>query len=223
MNFSQMSSREKTIVAVLGVVILIALIGIGFLVARLVTGGEGATQAPEITVIPTTAVGDVSGETPTTGEGATAAPEPGGTPGAAGGITPVPPPSLEGLDTSPPQAVSDQPVVVVRQEGVGPGAPVIIADHPLHAGRRYRLEITAVDGSAVAIQGSWGQAATSASGQAEAPQIEFFEGVTPFRVEIVAPVADPALWSCSASAGPKDLLGQPPSLVITIWDVTGAQ
>jgi hypothetical protein len=235
MGFSQMSSREKTIVAVLGVVILIALIGIGVLVARLVTGGEGDTEAPAITVIPTTAAGEApppeSGTEPTAAAGATSASQegqgtasqPAGGTGAEGAITAVPAPSLEGLDTSGPVPVSDQPVVVARQEGVGPGSPVIIADHPLHAGHRYRLEITAADGSQVAIQGSWGQAATSASGEVAAPQIEFFEGTTPFRVDIVAPVSDPVLWSCSASAGVTDLLGQPPGLVITIWDVTGVK
>ncbi len=234
MAFSQMSSREKTIVAVLGVVILIALIGIGILVARLITGGADE-QALEITVVPTTPVEEAStaalqeaptsaaGEAPTAESGQAPASGSESTPAGVVGITPVAAPSLEGLSLSPPKPISDQPVVVARQQSVRPGAPVIIASHPLYAGRRYRLEITAADGSEVAIQGSWGQAATSVSGKVTAPQIQFFEGTTPFLVDVVAPVADPVLWSCSISAGPKDLLGQPPGLVITIWDVTGVK
>jgi hypothetical protein len=101
----------------------------------------------------------------------------------------------------------------------------MIVNHQLHAGRRYRLEITATDGSKVALQGSWSQAATSKSGQVAAPQIEFFEGTTPYRINITAPVADPDMWSCSVSSGLKspDLLAQSPSLVITIWDITGVK
>jgi hypothetical protein len=98
---------------------------------------------------------------------------------------------------------------------------VVIASQTLHAGRRYRLEVTTTDGSAVAIQGSYGQSATSASGKLAAPQIEPFEGMTPFQVDLVAPVPDPTLWSCSASTGLKLLMAKPPILVITIWDVTG--
>jgi hypothetical protein len=235
MAFSGMSSREKTVVAVLGVVILIALIGIGFLVARLVTGDRVADRGPEITVPPTSAAEGApatgSEGAPTAGsEGAPAAGSEGapaaGAEGAPGGdvaITPVPAPSLDNLDKAPPGPVSDQPEVVVRMQSTGPGAPVIIAAQPLHAGRSYRLEITAEDGSKVAIQGSWSQSATSASGKVEAPQIEFFEGTTPYEVNVVSPVPDPALWGVSASAGAKDLLGQPPVLMITIWDVTGAK
>jgi hypothetical protein len=214
MNFSQMSSREKTVVAVLGVVILVALIGIGVLVARLVTGGQG--EEPEIVVIPTT-----TGEA-TTGE-LGQAPAPGSESETAPDITPVAPPSLEGLDTTPPAPVSAQAAVVIWLEGIGPGLPVSIPSQTLHAGRRYRLEITTTDGSAVPIQGSWGQSATSASGKVVSPQIELFEGVTPFQVDLVAPVPDPVLWSCSASAGLKELMANPPTLVITIWDVSGIQ
>ena len=212
MAFSNMTSKEKTIVAVLGVVILIALIGIGILVARLITGGDADSQSPDISVAPTT-------DTTTTTQGDDAGP------GSAGEatITAVAPPDLEEPDELPPAEVSEQPVVAARAESPGPLSPVIIASHPLYAGHRYRVEITAADGSKVAIQGSWSQAATSASGEVAAPEIEFFEGTTPYQVNVVSPVADPSLWSVSVSAGPKDLLGQPPGLVITIWDVTGVE
>jgi hypothetical protein len=201
MALSEMSSKEKTIVAILGAVILVALVGIGILVANLVGGGN-SQQAGGVTVPP-----------------ATEAPPPAAT------VTLVAPPSLEGLSRVAPGPISEQPVLVVRQEGVGPLAPVLIASQALNSGRRYRLEIAAADGSGVAILGSWGQSATSSSGQVAAPQIEFFEGTTPFYVDVVSPVTDPDLWSCSVSAGLKspDVLGKSPNLVISIWDVTGTK
>jgi hypothetical protein len=202
MAFSGMSSREKTVIVVLGVVILIALVGIGILVARLITGGKASEQTPEIAA------------------GATSAP---GTAGPEATMTMVATPSLTGMPQTTPQPVSEQPVAVGRQESPGPGLPVILANQPLYAGRRYRLEIAAADGSSVAIQGSWSQAATSAGGTVAFPQVESLQGTTPVKVDIVAPVADPTAWSMSASAGPKDMLGNPVILVITVYDVTGTQ
>jgi hypothetical protein len=199
-----MSARDKAIIAVLGVVILVALIGIGILVARLVTGDEEA----EIRVV-----------TPTLSTAASS----GGTPGVEAAITAVAPPSLDAQGDMPPKEIKAEQVAIAQAEGVGPLAPVIIASQALQAGHRYRIEVAAKDGLAVAIQGSWSQAATSASGQVTAPQIEFFEGSTPFTVDVVAPVADPALWSCSVSAAPKALQSSSASLVITIWDVTGVK
>jgi len=202
MAFSGMNSREKTIVIALGVVILIALAGIGILIARLITGGQA--QAPAITVAATSG-------------GAAGAATPGAT------ITMVPAPSLKDVAQTTPQPVSDKPVAVGRQESPGPVLPVMIANQPLHAGRRYRLEITAADGSSAAIQGSWSQGATSAGGKVAFPQIEFFEGTTPFKIDLVSPVADPTSWSVSVSAGPKGILGKSPVLVITVYDVTGVK
>jgi hypothetical protein len=205
-----MSSREKTIVIALGVIILLALVGIGVLAAQLLTS-DGQT-GEEI---------DVAGSTASAmpAETATLADEQ-ATPGAT--ITPVAPPSMEGGDERPPEPAGGQPAVIVQAESVGPLAPAIIASQTLNAGRRYRVEITATDGSQVAIQGSWSQAATSASGQVVAPEIEFFEGTTPYRWDVEAPVADPDAWRISISASAQGGLDQAPGLVITIWDVTGS-
>jgi hypothetical protein len=215
MAFSEMSSREKTIIAVLGLIILVALVGIGILVARAVTGDKVADATPEISA--STPVAE--GQTPTqeaggsTESGDAAAPE--------ATITAVAAPSLGEADAEPPQPVSGGPEVVRVEEGLGPIAPVMIVSHPLLAGHKYRLEIAAADGTAVTIQGSWGQTATSASGTVAAPEIEFFEGTTPYFIDVVAPVADPTAWSLSVSAGhlvkAEDLLNERPSLVIKIW------
>jgi hypothetical protein len=199
MAFSNMNSKEKTVVAILGVIILVALAGIGILVARLVADSEGEVV---VTVLPT------AGQAQATAEVA---------------ITQVAAPSLSAAAAVTPAAISDEPVVVARSQGAGPGFPVIIADEPLAAGHRYRLEVAAADGSQAPIQGSWGQSATSASGQVAAPQIKFFEGTTPFSVDLAVPVADPVLWGCSMSAGVKGVLASPPVLVITVYDVTGVQ
>jgi hypothetical protein len=99
----------------------------------------------------------------------------------------------------------------------------MVVSYPLAGGHRYRLEITAANGAKVPIQGSWGQAATSASGQVAIPPIQFFQGTTPYGIDLVAPVSNPSLWSVSASAGHRGLPAQPPVLTLTILDVTGAQ
>jgi hypothetical protein len=214
MAFSEMNSRERTIVIVLGIVILVALVGIGILAARLIAGdGNGGDEAIGVTTATASAPGTTGAATPGDQAGAT--------------ITAVAPPPVEdassdgGEDELPPAPSGGEPAVVVRAESPGPIAPAIIPEQTLAPGHSYRLEITAADGSEVAIQGSWSQAATSASGEVVAPQIEFFEGTTPHQIQVEAPVADPASWRISVSAGPTDLLGQPPALVITIWDVTG--
>lgn len=202
MAFANMTAREKIIVAVLGVIIVGVLVGIGILLARLISDGGLDEQQTGITVPPPTEAAS-----------------------PVATVTLVAAPALEGMSKAAPNPVGEQPVVVTRQEGLGPIAPVIIASQPLQAGHRYRLEITATDGSKVAIHGSWSQSATSKSGQVAAPQIEFFEGVTPFRVDIAPPVSDPDLWGCSVSAAFKsaNVLEQSPSLVLTIWDVTGSE
>ncbi len=202
MALSEMNSREKTIVAVLGVIIVIALIGIGFLVAKLVADGGTGGQATGIVVAET-------------------APADAGTPEAT--FTAVAPASVEGLAETTPAPVSDEPVAVGRAESLSPGLPALLVNQPLHGDRRYRLEVTAADGSAVSISGSWSQAATGAAGEAQMDVAEPIEGATPFTADIRPPVANPESWSLSASVGPKDLLGSPPALVITVWDVTGTQ
>jgi hypothetical protein len=197
-----MDSRERNIIIVLGVVIIIALVGIGVLAAKLLSSDGGDTTA--ITVVPTVAEGAAPPEAT---------------------ITAIPAPEMEALGQPPPDPAGSKPVAIARQESLGPIAPVMIVAQPLQPGRRYRLEVTASDGSKSAVQGSWSQAATSASGQIGTPLGEFFEGVTPYQVDINPPVSDPVLWSVSVSAGLKNpnILSDSPKVVITIWDVTGSQ
>ena len=134
------------------------------------------------------------------------------------------------LEAAPPAPDLAPGQVVVRTVGAGGLAPVVIADQALQPGRRYRIEIHAVDGSRVEIHGSWSQAAVAAGGTLSAPTIEFFEGQTPYRIELSLPMADPARWSCSVSAAlkaPPLASGQSalsgPTLAIEILDVTDSQ
>jgi hypothetical protein len=217
MALSRMNTREKALVAALVVVIVLTLVGIGILAARLLTDGDEGNGAPDISVpeaTSTPAEGSASLEAGET-DAAAAAPE--------STITPVSPPSLQEADVAPPEAVTGQPVAVVRVESIGAMAPAIIADQVLHAGHRYEVEITARDGSAVTLQGSWSQAALGAGGQAAAPEVEFFEGTTPHRFDVVEPVAEPTTWRLSVSAAPKPLVGGSAVIVITVWDVSGAE
>lgn len=203
MTLSGASSREKVLIAVLAVIIVIALVGIGVLLARLLVDGGADEQAGGITPAATTAV--------------TAEPP-------APTATLVDNPSLEGEGEAlppPPPPAGNEPVVVVREEGAGPGLPVLIASQPLNAGRRYRIEITAAGGSAVAVQGSWGQSASGEGPEVAVMPRESFEGRTPLTIEVQPLLENPTSWSISVSAGPGDLLGQPSKLVITIWDVGG--
>jgi hypothetical protein len=200
-----MNSREKTIIAILVVVILVALIGIGILVARLVTGDKTSGDSPAITVVATPVAGAA-------------------TPGVSEGtITPVATPSLKDLAQTTPQPVAASPVVVVRTESPGSPLPVLLTNYPLHAGRVYRLEVTAIDGSAFPIQGSWSQAAMGAGGEVAATLPELFEAKTPYNIDVVSPVTNPSTWSISASAAPANLLAQTATLVITVYDVTGTE
>jgi hypothetical protein len=199
MAASGMSSKEKTIVAVLGVIIVIALVGIGILVAKLVVDGGDGGQTTNITP---------------------AATVPAQAPAPQETVTLVANPSLEGQAATPAPAAA-QPVAIVQVKSPGPLLPAILTDQPLHPGRSYRLEIAAADGSAVVIRGSWSQSAKGADGKLELPLPETLDGATPLRLDLVPPMANPSEWSFSVSAVPKDLLGQPPELVITIWDVTG--
>lgn len=223
---SPMSSTEKILVGVLGIVILGALIGIGVLAARLVMGENGDRLAVTGQV-PTSA--PLAQATTAPGAAAPAAAATGATIGAAtpaasaagATITPVAPPELDEPDAQAPAPAGGQPAVVARSEGLGPLSPVLIVSQPLRVDHRYRIEIAAADGSRVAIQGSWSQAALSASGQMPTPQIEFFEATTPYRLDLVPPVTDPTMWSCSVSAGRKELVMQGAGLVIEILDVTG--
>jgi hypothetical protein len=198
MAFSEMNAREKTIVVILGVVILIALIGIGVLVSRLVAGDK---ETAGVTVSPTEAI----------------AVEPSPT------ITLVAAPAPDEAVETTPAPMSARPLIVAQEQSPGTSLPVLLTNFSLHAGHVYRLEITAADGSSTAIQGSWSQGATGADGTVQTTLPEFFEATTPFSVDLVAPVAQPTSWSVSASASAQNLLGASPILVITVYDVTGSQ
>jgi hypothetical protein len=200
MAFSGMNSREKTLIAALGVVIVIALIGIGLLLARLLTGEGG--QGAEVVITPPPATIESSASGPQ--ETATLVTNP--DPEAAADLPDVPD--------------SGQPLAVVRVESSAPLLPAILTEQPLRPGRSYRIEIAAIDGSQVAIRGSWSQAARGGDGSLELPLPESIEGTTPYNIALDPPLANPTSWSCSVSVGPRDLLGQPPKLVITIWDET---
>jgi hypothetical protein len=199
MSQSGMNSREKTIVAVLGVILVIALIGIGVLVAKLVAGGGAGGQTTGIT--PAVTMPDEVAAPPET-------------------ATLVTNPSLEEQGATPAPGGAE-PVAVVQAQSSAPLFPATLTNQALHPGRSYRIEITAVDGSETAIRGSWSQSAKSADGKLELPLPEMIEGTTPFRLDLTPPMVNPSSWSVSVSASPRDLLGQPPRLAITVWDVTG--
>ncbi len=214
MALSNMSSRERVVVGVLGLVILLALIGIGILAANLVSrSGDQEQVAGELATS-----GAVEGEElPAGGTEATALP--GAPEEGAANITPVATPLLR----EAPAAGAGDGETVIRQEGVGPLAPVVIADQPLQPGRRYRIEIEAIDGSRVAIHGSWSQAAVGGGGTLSAPTIEFFEGQTPYSIDLALPLAEGEMWSCSVSAAVQVGQGAAlsgPALAIEILDVT---
>lgn len=206
MAFSEMSSRDRTIIVILVAVIVLALIGIGLLVARLVSDGGIKEEGGGITVVPTSE-STVAAQTE-----------------AEPTITAVAAPALGQAAEVPKVEVSGQPVAIARQEAVGPLAPVLIAGQALQPGHLYRIEIATSDGSQAAIEGTWSQASTSVSGQVAAPQIEFFDGVTPYSIEVAPPVSDPQMWSLSVSAGWKQVgISGTSKLVISILDVTGSQ
>ena len=170
--------------------------------------GKGPTgDAPEITVAAKSAAG-----TATAGAGV---PE--------GTITPVATPSLKDLAATTPQPVTADPVMVVRRESPGSPLPVLLTSFPLHAGRVYRLEVSAMDGSSFPIQGSWSQAAMGTDGEVAATLPELFEAKIPHSIDVVSPVANPSTWSLSASAAPANLLAPTANLVITVYDVTGTE
>jgi hypothetical protein len=198
MAFSGMNSREKTIVAVLGVIIVVALVGIGVLVAKLISSGGDGGQAAGITPA-ATATAQVTGPQET--------------------ATLVANPSLEG-EAATPAPGGAEPVVVVQVASSAPLLPAILLDQALLPSRSYRIEIAAVDGSKIAIRGSWSHSAKSADGKLELPLPTSIEGTTPLSLDLVPPMANAVSWSISVSASPRDLLGQPPRLVIKIWDVT---
>jgi hypothetical protein len=197
---SGMNSREKAVVAVLGLIIVAALVGIGVLAAKLIRDG-GSGQGTAITP-PATAPVEAAVPQET--------------------VTLVANPSLAG-EAATPAPAGAQPVVVVQVESPGPLLPAILTDQALHPSRKYRVEITTVDGSKTAIRGSWSHSAQGADGKLELPLPEPIEGTTPLRLDLVPPVANATSWSVSVSAAPRDLLGQPPRLAITIWDVTGSE
>lgn len=194
MAFSGMSSRERTIILVLTGIIVVVLIGIGILLAKVLVGdGEQA--------------GGITPPAPT----------------AAATPTLVPNPTLDEGVLELPEAAGGQPVPVVVEVSRSEILSAIIINQPLMGGRSYRVEIVTEDGSSIPIRGSWSQSARSAGGDLEMPLPEFFEGKTPYTMDLVPPVETPIRWSVSVSASPADLLDSPGRLVITIWDVTGLQ
>lgn len=228
MSPSGMSSRERIIVIVLGVVILLALIGIGILAAKLVSGtGDEQVSVDQSATVASQEEGPPVGSAEETPPPAVAGEAE--TPAVAADITPVAPPVLQ--EAPPPASDAAEGQLLVRQEGMGGLAPVVIANQALQPGHRYRIEIQAVDGSRVGIHGSWSQAAQRADGTLSAPAIQLFEGQTPYNIDLDAPLAEPARWSCSVSAAVKveplatglgtQLSG--PVLAIEILDVTGSQ
>jgi hypothetical protein len=200
MAFSEMNSRERTIIAVLAGVIVVALIGIGVLAAKLIGGGS-SQPAAGITAPPATSE---FSSPPVT-------------------VTLVTNPSLEGAVGVTAAPVSAQPVAIARAESPGALLPVIVANQALQGDHRYQVEIAAEDGSSVAIRGSWSQSAKGAAGDLALPLPESIEATTPFRLDVVPPMSHPSEWRITVSAAPKDLLEQPPHLAITIWDVTGSE
>ena len=202
MAMSEMSSKEKTVVVILGIVIIIALVGLGVLVARLGTGGPSSQQGDAIQV-------------PATSQSGEAAP--------AATNTLVPPPEAGAAAKPLPDPAINQGEAVVREEGVAPGLPVLLVGQPLDGSRSYRLKVTTADGSTATVSGSWSQTAVNAKGKVDASASERLEGKTPIVVDIKAPFANPKTWTLSASAGPKDLLAKTGPLVIILWDVTGSE
>jgi hypothetical protein len=200
MALSEMSSKEKTIVVILGIVIVIALVGIGILAAQLVTGRGRGDQAD--LVVP---------ESPAASEASPQATH-----------TLVPPPEAGSASKAVPDPAEGQAEAVVREEGLRAGLPVLLAGQALDGSRSYQLEVTTVDGSPVVVSGSWSQTATGAKGKIEMAS-QRLEGTTPIVVEIEAPLADPKSWIFSASAGPKDLLSKTGPLAIILWDVTESE
>lgn len=201
MALSEMSSKEKTIVVILGIVIVIALVGIGILAAQLVTGGDGGEQAD--LVVP---------ESPAASQAAPVATH-----------TLVPPPEAGAAAKAIPGPATGQAEAVVREEGVAPGLPVLLVGQLLDGSRSYRLEVTTADGSVAIVSGSWSQTAVNTKGDIDKVLPKRLEGKTPIYVEINPPVANPETWILSASAGPKDLLSKTGPLAIILWDVTESE
>jgi hypothetical protein len=190
MDFSDVSSREKTIIVVLGVIIMIALVGIGILAAKVLVSDEQET-----------------GITP---------------PAATEETQPLSTPTATLVQESPTSA-GGGPVRVVSEPSPSGRLPAILMDQPLKGDRSYRVEIVTQDGSTIEIRGSWRQKAKSASGDLELALPESIDAKTPFSLDLTPPVANPTEWSVSISASAKDLVPEPPRLVITIWDVTGIE
>ena len=198
MAFSEMSSRERTTIIVLVVVIGLAVIGIGILAARFLIGNgedETAITAPA----PTTEVVESSATVTLAVE-----------------ATP------EGSDPGSAQSAAVNQVEVVQVKNSGPLLPVMLTQHPLDGQRQYRMEIVAANGSTVSIKGNWSQSTTSAGGDLDLSLPENFEGETPLLLDLDPGIDNPKEWLFSVSVSPKDLLGDPPLLILTIWDVTGS-
>jgi hypothetical protein len=189
-----MSSREKAILAVLAVVIVIALVGIGVLAAKLLSGDGEGEQAAGITPPPPTVLPDAV-------------------------ITQVANPSLDLVVEPPPESVSREPVAVAEVKSSSPILPVVLTEQPLNPNRQYELQITAENGGEIDIWGSWSQAAKTAGGGLEIPLPVSIKAKTPYSQKLHPPVEDAVAWSLTVSAAPQDLLNDPSRLVITVWDI----
>jgi hypothetical protein len=192
-DFSSMSSREKAILGVLAVVIVIALIGIGLLAAKLLAGDDG-DPAAGITPPPPTVLPDAV-------------------------ITQVVNPSLDKTAEPPSESLSREPVKVVEIKSSSPILPVVLFEQPLHPGRLYELQITAEKDAQVDIWGSWSQSARTAGGGLEIPLPVSIKDKTPYTLKLEPPVEDAVAWSLTVSISPQDLLNDPPHLVVTVWDI----
>jgi hypothetical protein len=208
MAFTEMSSREKKTILVLAVIIVLAVIGIGFLAAKfLVAGSDQET-----------------GITPPAATIEAAAP-------SAATVTLQSPASstvvadvvAEGVTQGSEASADEKPVAVVQIRSLGNLLPVMMTEQALDGRRRYRVEIVAVDGAIVPISGSLSQSTKSAGGDLDLSLPKSFEGQTPFVLDLSPGIDNPKEWKVSVSAMPKDLLGDPPILVMTVWDVTGSE
>ncbi len=208
MAFTEMSPRERKTILVLAVIIVLAVIGIGFLAAKfLVDGGDQETGITPPAVMIETA-------TPST---ATVTLQSAASPAVAADVI------EEGVAQGSVASVDEKPVAVVQIRSLGNLLPVMMTEQALDGRRRYQVEIVAVDGSVVSISGRLSQSTKSAGGDLDLSLPKSFEGQTPFVLDLNPGIDNPKEWKVSVSAMPKDLLGDPPILVMTVWDVTGSE
>jgi hypothetical protein len=200
MAFTEMNSREKRTIIILAVIIGLAVIGIGILAAKvLVDGGERETG-----ITPPVATVEAAPPAETT-------------------VTVVADVASEGPAQNSGASTGEGPVAVMQIQSRGNLLPVMMTEQALDGRRRYRVEIVTVDGSMIAISGTWSQSTKSAGGDLDLSLPQSFEGQTPYVLDLSPGIENAVEWNVSVSAAPKDLLGNPPLLVMTVWDVTGSE